>query len=60
MSKKAAEVTITSMYKELDKLIRADSDTKQILKTCNKSKFCSIVKSVLIVNLKFFYKILKY
>lgn len=36
MSKKAAEVTITSMYKELDKLIRADSDTKQILKTCNK------------------------
>jgi len=36
MSKKAAEVNITSMYKELDKLTKAETDTKQILKTCNK------------------------
>jgi len=36
MSKKSTEVNIAAMYKELDKLIKAESDTKQILKTCNK------------------------
>lgn len=50
MSKKAAEVNITSMYKELDKLTKAETDTKQILKTCNKSKFCSIVETIFILN----------
>ena len=44
MSKKSTEVNIAAMYKELDKLIKAESDTKQILKTCNKSKFSIVSK----------------